>query len=52
MTKPMGVSEYKIKDYLPENLQNELPSIEELITIVKKRSVISFEDTRERPVET
>ena len=28
MNKPMGVSEYKIKDYLP--------SIEELITIVKK----------------
>ena len=36
MNKPMGVSEYRIKDYLPENLQNELPSIEELITIVKK----------------
>lgn len=36
MNKPMGVSEYKIKDYLPENLQNELPSIEELIKIVKK----------------
>lgn len=36
MNRPMGVSEYKINDYLPENLQNELPSIEELITIVKK----------------
>ena len=36
MNKPMGVSEYKIKDYLPESLQNELPSIEELISIVKK----------------
>ena len=36
MNKPMGVSEYRIKDYLPKNLQNELPSIEELITIVKK----------------
>lgn len=36
MNKPMGVSEYRIKDYLPENLQNELPSIEELIKIVKK----------------
>ncbi len=36
MNKPMGVSEYRINDYLPENLQNELPSIEELITIVKK----------------
>ena len=36
MNKPMGVSNYRIKDYLPENLQNELPSIEELISIVKK----------------
>ena len=36
MNKPMGVREYRIKDYLPENLQNELPSIEELINIVKK----------------
>lgn len=36
MNKPMGVSKYRIKDCLPENLQNELPSIEELITIVKK----------------
>ena len=34
MNKPMGVSEYRIKDYLPENLQNELPSIEELINSV------------------
>ena len=36
MNKPMGVSEYRIKDYLPENLQKELPSIEELINIVKQ----------------
>lgn len=36
MNKPMGVSEYRIRDYLPEDLQNELPSIEELISIVKK----------------
>ena len=36
MNKPMGVSEYKIKDYLPESLQKELPSIEELVNIVKK----------------
>ena len=27
---------YKIKNYLPENLKNELPSIEELISIVKQ----------------
>lgn len=36
MNKPMGVSEYKIKDYLPENFKNELPSIEELTTYMKK----------------
>ena len=36
MNKPMGVSEYRIKDYLPENLQNELPSIEELNRIIKE----------------
>ena len=36
MNKPMGVSEYRIKDYLPENLKNELPSIEELVSIVKQ----------------
>ena len=36
MNKPMGVSEYRIKDYLPENFKNELPSIEELISIVKQ----------------
>lgn len=35
MNKPMGVSEYKIKDYLPENLKNKLPSIEELINAIK-----------------
>lgn len=39
MNKPMGVSKYRIKDYLPENLQNELSSIEELINIVKKRNI-------------
>lgn len=36
INKPMGVSSYSIKDYLPENLQKDLPSIEELITMVKK----------------
>ena len=36
MNKPMGVSEYRIKDYLPENLHDKLPTIEELISIVKR----------------
>ena len=30
MTKPIGLAEYRLEDALPENLQTELPSIEEL----------------------
>lgn len=30
------------KDYLPENLQKKLPSIEELITIVKRNVILMF----------
>jgi len=30
MTKPMGVSAYKITDRLPEELENQLPSVEDL----------------------
>jgi predicted nuclease of restriction endonuclease-like (RecB) superfamily len=36
MNKPMGISEYRIKDYLPDNFKNKLPSIEELISSVEK----------------
>jgi len=36
MNKPMGVSEYTIKDYLPDNFKNKLPTIEELISACKK----------------
>lgn len=36
MNKPMGISSYRLKDYLPESLQKDLPSICELIDIVKK----------------
>ena len=36
MNKPMGISEYRIKDYLPDSLKNKLPSIEELISSVEK----------------
>lgn len=31
MSKPMGVSEYKLSGELPERLKNELPSIEDII---------------------
>ncbi|MBP3504339.1 MAG: DUF1016 family protein [Bacilli bacterium] len=36
MNKPMGISEYRIKDYLPDSFKNKLPSIEELISSVEK----------------
>ena len=36
INKLVGVSEYQIKDSLLEELQNNLPSIEELISSVKK----------------
>ena len=31
MNNPMGISEYRIKDYLPKEFQKELPSIKELL---------------------
>lgn len=36
MDKPMGVSEYRIADYLPESFQKDLPSIQELINSIEK----------------
>jgi hypothetical protein len=30
MTKPIGLAEYRLEDALPENLQTDLPTIEEL----------------------
>lgn len=35
----MGVSEYRIKDYLPESFQKELPSIEELVNSIEKETI-------------
>lgn len=32
MTKPMGISEYKLTGVLPENLENALPSAEDIIS--------------------
>ncbi len=32
MTKPMGISEYKLTGALPENLENTLPSAEDIIS--------------------
>lgn len=31
MNKPMGISEYKLSGDLPEQLKNELPSIDDII---------------------
>lgn len=36
MAKPMGISSYRINDYLPANLKNSLPSIEEIEKELKK----------------
>ena len=30
INKPMGVSEYQLTEFLPENLKSSLPSIEEI----------------------
>lgn len=37
MTKPIGVSEYKLMDVLPEELQEALPSIEDIESRVLKK---------------
>ena len=37
MTKPIGVSEYKLIDVFPEELQKMLPSVEDIETRVLKK---------------
>lgn len=37
MDKPMGVSEYKITDYLPEELKEGLPTIKDLVSSIEKQ---------------
>lgn len=37
MTKPIGVSEYKLMNILPEELQNTLPSVEDIEARVLKK---------------
>ena len=36
MSKPIGVSEYKITNNLPQELENQLPSIEDIQKRIKK----------------
>lgn len=31
----MGVSEYSVNDYLPQDLKDDLPSLEELINTIE-----------------
>lgn len=38
MTKPIGVSEYKIFEQLPETLKNALPDVEDIKTRITKRN--------------
>lgn len=37
MTKPIGVSEYKLMNILPEELKNTLPSVEDIEARVLKK---------------
>jgi hypothetical protein len=37
MTKPIGVSEYKLMDVLPEDLQKTLPTVEDIESRVLDR---------------
>lgn len=47
INKPLGVSEYELKNILPHDLQSTLPSIEELERSLKN-SLISEEDKNEK----
>jgi hypothetical protein len=37
MTKPIGVTEYKLSDFVPEEFAHTLPSVEDLEKRVKMR---------------
>ena len=37
MSKPIGVSEYKITNDLPENLRKQLPSVEDIQDVYKRQ---------------
>ena len=36
MSKPIGISEYKITSNLPEELEKQLPSVEDIQKRIKK----------------
>jgi len=38
INKPMGITEYKLTDSIPENIKTKLPSIEELEYELTKRT--------------
>ena len=39
MNKPMGVSSYRIKDVLPKDLENSLPSLNALIETINEEKI-------------
>ena len=43
MTKPIGVSEYKLTEYLPQELEKTLPSVEDIEKRVKAKYDLSEE---------
>ena len=44
MTKPIGVSEYKLTEYLPQELEKTLPSVEDIEKRVKAKYGLSEEN--------
>ena len=44
MTKPIGVSEYKLTEYLPQELEKTLPSVEDIEKRVKAKYDLSGEN--------
>ncbi len=46
MKKPMGITEYKLTDSIPENIKTKLPSIEELENELTKRTEQKADNTQ------
>ena len=44
MTKPIGVSEYKLTEYLPQELENTLPSVEDIEKRVRAQYDVSEQE--------
>jgi len=44
MTKPIGVSEYKLTEYLPQELENALPSVEDIEKRIRAQYDVSEQE--------